>query len=96
MSLNNNQNNKRLDVYDTSSSASFLNVNLNNGGNGSSSFRSGSTKESNVSIKSLFKESTNSGSQRSGSASSLIKNLNNDLSSSNGLITTLLRLNQHR
>ena len=92
MSLNNtNQNNKRPDAYNSST------ANLNSGNNGNNSFRNGNnTKESNVSVKSLFKESVNSTSQRSGSANSIITNINKELSPNKTLITSLLRLNQQR
>ena len=55
-----------------------------------------SREASTISIKNMFKESANSTSQRSGSANSLIGNFNSDIGNNNGLVTTLLRLNQHR
>jgi hypothetical protein len=97
LQLGNNQIGKKLDKSDLSSSSTLLNTghfNNNNNANANVSFRKENNQSKNLAIKNLFKENTNS--QRSGSANSLISNLKNDSTSSNGLMTTLIKLNHHR
>ena len=96
LQLGNNQMGKKLDQTDLSSSSTLLNTSHfnNNNANANVSFRKENNQSKNLAIKNLFKENTNS--QRSGSANSLISNLKNDSTSSNGLMTTLIKLNHHR
>ena len=96
LQLGKNQIGKKLDQADLSSSSTLLNTGHfnNNNANANVSFRKENNQSKNLAIKNLFKENTNS--QRSGSANSLISNLKNDSTSSNRLITTLIKLNHHR
>ena len=98
LQLDSSHGNKKLDMGDLSSSSSVLNaghLNVNNtNASANVTFRKENNNSKNLTLRSLFKENTNS--QRSGSASSLISNLKNDSSSSNGLINTLIKLNHHR